>query len=176
MHYTPNGSPADDQSRFGIVLAKGPKLREVQTYALGTLDINIPAGAADHRESATQNITGDVILTTLMPHLHIRGKSFTFTVVFPDGKQQTLLSVPRWDFNWQPQYQLVEPIVLPKNSKIIVEAHWDNSADNPNNILPPVDVQFGEQTFDEMFIGYVNFIPKSMADATHSRGSRKRGG
>ena len=176
MHYTPNGSPADDQSRFGIVLAKGPGLREVQTYALGTLDINIPAGAADHRESATQNINGDVILTTLMPHLHVRGKSFTFTVVFPDGKKQTLLSVPRWDFNWQPQYQLVEPIVLPKNSKIIVEAHWDNSADNPNNILPPVDVQFGEQTFDEMFIGYVNFIPKSMADATHSRGSRKRGG
>jgi peroxiredoxin len=176
MHYTPNGSPADDQSRFGIVLAKGPGLREVQTYALGTLDINIPAGAADHRESATQNVNGDVILTTLMPHLHVRGKSFTFTVVWPDGKKQTLLSVPRWDFNWQPQYQLAEPLVLPKDSKIIVEAHWDNSADNPNNILPPVDVGFGEQTFDEMFIGYVNFIPKSLADATRSHGSRKRGG
>jgi hypothetical protein len=175
MHYTPNGSPADDQSRFGIVLAKEPKERDVQTYALGKLDINIPAGNPDHVESATQNVNGDVILTTLMPHLHVRGKSFTFTVVWPDGKKETLLSVPRWDFNWQPQYQLAKPIVLPKNSKIIVEAHWDNSADNPNNILPPVDVKFGEQTFDEMFIGYVNFIPKSLADATRPHG-RKRGG
>jgi hypothetical protein len=83
--------------------------------------------------------------------------------------------VPRWDFNWQPQYQLAEPLVLPKGSKIIVEAHWDNSADNPNNILPPVDVSFGEQTFDEMFIGYVNFIPKSLADARGPQ-SRRRGG
>ena len=175
MHYTPNGSPADDQSRFGIVLAQEPKQREVQTYAFGKLDINIPAGNPDHVESATQNVNGDVILTTLMPHLHVRGKSFTFTVVWPNGKKEILLSVPRWDFNWQPQYQLAKPIVLPKNSKIIVEAHWDNSADNPNNILPLVDVQFGEQTFDEMFIGYVNFIPKSLADATRTHG-RKRGG
>jgi peroxiredoxin len=175
MHYTPNGSGTDDQSRFGIVLAKEPKEREVQTYALGKLDINIPAGNPDHMEWAEQIVNGDVILTTLMPHLHIRGKSFTFTVVWPDGKKEIVLSVPRWDFNWQPQYQLAKPIVLPKNSKIIVEAHWDNSADNPNNILPPVDVQFGEQTFDEMFIGYVNFIPKSLADASRSHG-RKRGG
>jgi peroxiredoxin len=175
MHYTPNGTATEDQSRFGIVLAKEPKEREVQTYALGKLDINIPAGNPDHMEFATQSINGDVILTTLMPHLHVRGKSFTFTVVWPNGKKEIILSVPHWDFNWQPQYQLVKPIVLTKGSQITVEAHWDNSADNPNNILPPVDVQFGEQTFDEMFIGYVNFIPKAMADASHSRG-RKRGG
>lgn len=174
MHYTPNGTATDDLSKFGIILAKGSKEREVQTYALGKLDINIPAGDADHVETAVQNVNGDVILTTLMPHLHVRGKSFTFTVVWPSGKKETLLSIPRWDFNWQPQYQLVKPITLTKGSQIIVEAHWDNSADNPNNILPPVDVQFGEQTFDEMFIGYVNFIPKSLADAGGPRG-RKRG-
>ena len=172
MHYTPNGTATDDQSKFGIILAKESKEREVQTYALGKLDINIPAGDADHVETAVQNVNADVVLTTLMPHLHVRGKSFTFTVVWPHGKKETLLSVPRWDFNWQPQYQLVKPIVLPKGSQIIVEAHWDNSADNPNNILPPVDVQFGEQTFDEMFIGYVNFIPKAMADSGKSHGRR----
>jgi hypothetical protein len=174
MHYTPNGTATEDLSKFGIILAKNSKEREVETYALGKLDINIPAGDADHVETAVQNVNGDVILTTLMPHLHVRGKSFTFTVVWPNGKKETLLSVPRWDFNWQPQYQLVKPITLPKGSQIIVEAHWDNSADNPNNILPPVDVQFGEQTFDEMFIGYVNFIPKAMADAGTQHG-RKRG-
>ena len=166
MHYTPNGSATKDQSRFGIVLAKGPGLHEVQTYAVAKLDINIPAGHADHFETAIQPVNGDVILTTLMPHLHVRGKSFTYTVVWPSGKKEIILSVPRWDFNWQPQYQLAKPIVLPKGSQIIVEAHWDNSADNPNNIVPPVDVQFGEQTFDEMFIGYVNFMPKALADGS----------
>jgi peroxiredoxin len=174
MHYTPNGSAAEDQSKFGVVLAKAPKEREVQTYALGKLDINIPAGNPDHMEWSEQAVNGDVILTTLMPHLHVRGKSFTFKVVWPNGKKETLLSVPRWDFNWQPQYQLAKPIVLPKGSKIIVEAHWDNSADNPNNIFPLVDAQFGEQTFDEMFIGYVNFIPKSLADGSRPH-RRKRG-
>lgn len=162
-------------SKFGIIIAKESKEREVQTYALGKADFNIPAGDADHVESAVQNINGDVILTTLMPHLHVRGKSFTFTVVWPNGKKETLLSIPRWDFNWQPQYQLVKPITLTKGSQIIVEAHWDNSEGNPNNILPPVDVQFGQQTFDEMFIGYVNFIPKTLADARTPRG-HKRGG
>jgi peroxiredoxin len=171
MHYTPNGTATEDLSKFGIIIAK-EKQREVQTYALGKLDINIPAGDADHVERAVQAVNGDVILTTLMPHLHVRGKSFTFTVVRPNGKTETLLSIPRWDFNWQPQYQLVKPVVLTKGSQIIVEAHWDNSADNPNNILPPVDVQFGEQTFDEMFIGYVNFIPKTVADAGKSRGRK----
>jgi peroxiredoxin len=171
MHYTPNGTATEDQSKFGVILAK-EKQREVQTYALGKLDINIPAGDADHVETAVQAVNGDVILTTLMPHLHVRGKSFTFTVVRPNGKKETLLSVPHWDFNWQPQYQLVKPVVLTKGSQIIVEAHWDNSADNPNNILPPVDVQFGEQTFDEMFIGYVNFIPKTLADAGKTRGRK----
>jgi thiol-disulfide isomerase/thioredoxin len=174
MHYTPNGTATEDQSKFGIVLAKDPKEREVQTYALGKLDINIPAGNPDHMEFSEQVINGDVILTTLMPHLHVRGKSFVFHVVWPDGKKETLLSVPRWDFNWQPQYQLAKPIVLKKGSKIIVEAHWDNSAGNPNNIFPLVDAQFGEQTFDEMFIGYVNFIPKSLTDSSRPHG-RKRG-
>ncbi len=93
MHYTPNGSATKDQSRFGIVLAKGPGLREVQTYAVAKLDINIPAGHADHFETAIQPVNGDVILTTLMPHLHVRGKSFTYTVVWPSGKKEMLLSV-----------------------------------------------------------------------------------
>ena len=78
MHYTPNGTATDDQSKFGIILAKERKEREVQTYALGKLDINIPAGDADHVETAVQNVNADVVLTTLMPHLHVRGKSFTF--------------------------------------------------------------------------------------------------
>ena len=158
MHYTPNGTAAYDQSRFGIVLAKGSGIKELETIALGKPDIVIHADEADHRETASIDVGGDVLLTTLMPHLHVRGKSFTYTAVHPDGRKETLLSIPRWDFNWQYAYELAEPVMLKKDSKLIVEVHWDNSKDNPNNILPPVEVRFGEQTWDEMFIGYANFV------------------
>jgi peroxiredoxin len=163
MHYTPNGTPTDDVSKFGIVLAKGESFREVQTFALGKPDITIPAGDANHKEWASQPVPMDVTLTALIPHLHVRGKSFEFFVQRPNGEKEPLLSVPRWDFNWQYQYELAEPLVVPKGSQLIVEAHWDNSANNPNNIFPLVDAHFGEQTFDEMFIGYINAIPSKTA-------------
>jgi len=171
MHYTPNGSPAEDLSKFGIILAKGNSFREVQTFALGKADILIPAGDADHMEWASQPVPSDITLTTLMPHLHVRGKSFTFFLERPTGGKEPLLSVPQWDFNWQYQYELAHPLVVPRGSKLVVEAHWDNSANNPNNIFPLVDARFGEQTFDEMFIGYINAIPpKTVADATRPGG------
>jgi peroxiredoxin len=168
MHYTPNGTAAEDLSRFGIVLAKGSNFKEIQTFALGKPDISIPAGDADHMEFASQVVPADVTLTALMPHMHVRGKSFSFFLQRPNGEKEPLLSVPRWDFNWQYQYELAEPLVVPKGSKLIVEAHWDNSANNANNIFPLVDAHFGEQTFDEMFIGYINAIPaKTVADTGH---------
>jgi hypothetical protein len=176
MHYTPNGTPGEDVSKFGIVLAKGSSFREVQTFALGKPDILIPAGDADHMEWASQPVPSDITLTTLMPHLHVRGKSFAFFLERPNGEREPLLSLPRWDFNWQYQYELSEPLTVPRGCKLVVEAHWDNSANNPNNIFPLVDARFGEQTFDEMFIGYINAIPsKSVADAGRSGRPRKRG-
>jgi thiol-disulfide isomerase/thioredoxin len=179
MHYTPNGTAANDQSKFGILLAKGNSFQEVQTYALGKPDILIHAGDPNHVESASLTVPADVTLTTLMPHLHVRGKSFEFFIERPGGTKEPLLFVPKWDFNWQYQYELEKPLVVAKGSKLVVEAHWDNSIDNPNNFLPLVDVRFGEQTFDEMFIGYINAIPsKAAADAgrsTHPRRPGKRG-
>jgi|GEM_PF-97269 len=176
MHYTPNGTAADDLSKFGIVLAKGNSSKEIQTFALGKPDILIPAGDADHMEWASQTVPADITLTALMPHMHVRGKSFSFFLQRPNGEKEPLLSVPRWDFNWQYQYELAQPLVVPRGSKLIVEAHWDNSASNPNNILPLVDARFGEQTFDEMFIGYINAIPaKTVADTGHSGRPHRRG-
>jgi predicted Zn finger-like uncharacterized protein len=175
MHYTPNGTATKDQSRLGVILAEEPVEYEVQTYAIGTTDILVKAGDPNYKKTYTEPIDNDVIISALMPHLHMRGKSFVMDAITPDGKTQTLISLPRWDFNWQYQYQLAEPIALPKGSKISVTAVWDNSDKNPNNILPPVDVGFGEQTFDEMFIGYVNFIiPKKPATGVKSMG-RPRG-
>ncbi|MFO0918388.1 MAG: redoxin domain-containing protein [Planctomycetaceae bacterium] len=175
MHYTPNGTPTKDQSRLGIKIAQEPVDYEVQTYAIGTTDILIKAGDANYTKTYTEPIDQEVTISALMPHLHLRGKSFKMEATTPDGTTRNLISLPRWDFNWQYQYQLSEPMVLPKGSKISVTAAWDNSELNPNNILPPVDVRFGEQTFDEMFIGYVNFIiPKQPAAGTKGSG-RPRG-
>jgi peroxiredoxin len=168
MHYTPNGTAGYDQSRFGIVLAKGSGLKELKTLALGNAKLLIRAGEPDHREWASQPVDIDVLLTTLMPHMHVRGKSFTFSAELADGRKETLLSVPKWDFNWQFAYELSKPLLLKRGSKLVVEAHWDNSTGNPNNILPPVDVQFGEQTWDEMFIGYVNYVLPRKTGRGHS--------
>jgi peroxiredoxin len=182
MHYTPNGTATEDVSKFGIVLAKGESPREVQTFALGKPDILIPAGDANHKEWASQPVPTDVTLTAMIPHMHVRGKSFEFFLQRPNREKELLLSVPRWDFNWQYQYELADPLFIPRGSQLIVEAHWDNSANNPNNIFPLVDAHFGEQTFDEMFIGYVNAVPSKTAAETgtpahtgHPTRMRKRG-
>lgn len=176
MHYTPNGTATKDQSRLGVILAKEPIEYEVQTYAVGTEDILLKAGDANYTKSYTEPISGNIAVSALMPHLHLRGKSFDITATFPDGKKQKLISVPKWDFNWQYQYQLAEPVRLPKGSKLTVTAAWDNSVNNPNNILPPVDVRFGEQTFDEMFIGYVNYVVPLKGAGSPAKGTpRTRG-
>ncbi|MGE3316516.1 MAG: redoxin domain-containing protein, partial [Planctomycetaceae bacterium] len=175
MHYTPSGSPTRDQSRLGVVLAKQPPEFEVLTYAIGTEDILVKAGDPNYTKTYSEPIDRDVTLTTLMPHLHLRGKAFDIEATSPDGKTEKLISIPKWDFNWQFQYQLAEPITLPKGSKITVTAAWDNSDKNPNNILPPVDVRFGEQTFDEMFIGYVNYVIPRKAGAKGKTAGRSRG-
>lgn len=158
LHYTPNGTATTDKSSLGLIYADEPEF-VVDTYALGAADILVKAGDPDYKKTATLTIPNDVAISSMMPHLHLRGTSFQYRARFPGDKEDTtLLSIPNWDFNWQHEYKLVEPVMLKKGTKLTVEATWNNSESNPNNILPLVDVRFGEQTFDEMFIGYVNYI------------------
>jgi len=158
MHYTPNGTPTSDKSSLGLIYTEEPEF-VVDTYALGDHKIRLKAGDANYKLNSTLTMQGDVAISSLMPHLHVRGTSFKYRARFPGDKQDTtLLSIPKWDFNWQHEYKLTEPVMLKKGTKLTVEATWDNSENNPNNFLPLVDVTFGEQTFDEMFIGYVNYI------------------
>jgi hypothetical protein len=96
----------------------------------------------------------DRLLLGLTPHMHMRGKSFRYEVAYPDGKREVLLDVPRWDFNWQIDYLLAEPKLIPKGSSLVCEAHYDNSAASPTNPDPMKWVKFGEQTWDEMMIGW----------------------
>ncbi len=161
MHYTPNGTAMSDRSEMGVIYAKEPPQHEVKTFGLANTRIRIKAGEADHQEVKTMDLDQDMTLTALMPHMHLRGKSFKYELIHPDGREETLLHLPRWDFNWQHQYFLKDPLTLKKGSTLKITGHWDNSANNPNNVFPLVDVRWGDQTFDEMFIGYINYsIPR----------------
>ena len=97
-------------------------------------------------------------LLGFMPHMHLRGKDFLYEAVYPDGRTETLLSIPRYDFNWQSVYRAATPIALPKGSKIHCLAHFDNSANNPNNPDPTRAVRWGDQTWEEMMIGWTEFV------------------
>jgi peroxiredoxin len=158
MHYTPNGTEQTDQSSVGLIFAKEPPKNEMHTRSIGTDKFVIPAGATNHEVVAKKVFRQDALLYGLLPHMHLRGKDFTFKVVYPDGKSETLLSVPRYDFNWQSNYRLDKPLTLPAGTRIECTAHFDNSADNPNNPNPKVDVRWGDQTWQEMMIGFVDYV------------------
>lgn len=160
MHYTPTGKPEQDRSRIGIVKYRGdePPRRLVHMVAPAQTRLRIPAGEHHHEVAArTLYAPRDMILLSFMPHMHLRGKSFRYVAEI-DGEEQILLSTPRYDFNWQSTYRLAEPFLLPQGSKLRCEAVFDNSADNPANPDPTQDVRWGDQTWEEMMIGYVNYV------------------
>lgn len=166
MHYTPNGTEQTDRSSIGVVFAKQPPQREVKTRAIAQQAFLIPPGAANHKVVSKTTFSKDVILYSLFPHMHLRGKSFQFEVIFPDGKRDTLLSVPRYDFGWQANYLLEKPIRLAAGTKIECTAIFDNSALNPNNPNPLSLVYWGDQTWQEMMIGFVDY---ALADGSDGK-------
>jgi peroxiredoxin len=160
MHYTPNGSPQQDCTRLGLVFADPATVKHcVEGGAVVNQNIALPAGAADYRLTAESVLPRDVLLLNLSPHMHLRGKAFRFEAAYPDGRREVLLDVPRYDFNWQLRYELAEPKRLPKGTRLICTAHYDNSAANPANPDPTKDVGWGDQTWQEMLIGFFVYIP-----------------
>jgi peroxiredoxin len=157
LHYTPNGIEQTDRSSVGLIFAKKPPRHEVRTRSIAQRRFTIPAGAANHEVRSVTTFDRDVDLISLLPHMHLRGKDFKYVAVFPGGKKQTLLSVPRYDFNWQSNYRLAKPLRLPKGTRIECTAHFDNSEDNPNNPDPKKAVRWGDQTWEEMMIGFVDY-------------------
>jgi thiol-disulfide isomerase/thioredoxin len=157
MHYTPNGVEQTDRSSVGLIFAKGPPQYEVRTRAIAQQIFGIPAGAANHKVTSHATFDHDAVLLSLFPHMHLRGKSFEYRVVYPDGKSDVLLSVPHWDFNWQGTYRLEQPLKLPAGTRIECTAYYDNSAGNPNNPDPTKAVAWGDQTWEEMMIGFVDY-------------------
>jgi len=160
MHYTPNGVAQKDRSLVGIKFAD-PKTvhKEVTVSSAINAVFQIPAGATNQEVHSRYVFKRDSILLTLMPHMHLRGKDFKYEAVYPDGRRETLLSVPRYDFGWQTSYRFTEPKQMPQGTILQCVAHFDNSSDNLNNPNPNVAVTWGDQTFDEMMIGFFEALP-----------------
>ena len=150
MHYTPNGEEASDQSKVGLFFAKEPPKTEMRFAALMNGNFVIPAGSTGQEVKAEMTTTQDVTLRSLLPHTHLRGKSWEYMAVYPDGRSETILSVPKYDFNWQTDYVFAEPLKLPKGTIIRASAKYDNSTANKSNPDPKVDVKWGDQTWEEM--------------------------
>ncbi len=164
MHYTTNGKPTVDESRIGIYFHDEPPEHSIQTMILANGRIRIPPHAPAHKESAERAFDTDVLVYSLLPHAHYRGKASEFRAVYPDGSEELLLSVPNYDFNWQTTYELAEPKRLPAGTKIVHTTWWDNSARNPANPDPTREVPWGEQSWDEMLFGAITYRELTAAE------------
>lgn len=183
MHYTPNGKPQTDQSSLGLVFADPTTVK--QEYESGwavNFLFRIPPGDPNYRVRSSHTFREDRLLIQLTPHMHMRGKSFRYEAVYPNGTREVLLDVPRYDFNWQIDYLLREPKLLPKGTRLECAAHFDNSAKNLSNPDPSKTVTFGEQTWDEMMIGFFGTVslprdnpPTAAADTLAPTAGRNEG-
>lgn len=176
MHYTPNGTPQEDRSYVGFKFAD-PKTvtQKIRGSQVSQHRFKIPPGSDNYEVRAEFTLPIDARLLTLTPHMHLRGKSFRYEAEYPDGRHAVLLDIPRWDFNWQLRYDLAEPVVLPKGSKLVCVAHYDNSEGNLSNPDPSKTVTWGDQTWDEMMIGYFTALPVAPSDdLPAARGRRRR--
>ena len=160
IHYTPSGVAKKERLRMGLVFAKAAPRFEVRTLSVANHRIAIPAGAAAHAETATRRAPFDIPITSYVAHMHVRGKAFKYEVTYPDGRNEVLLDIPRYDFNWQIRYELKQPKIIPGGSTVKVTAIYDNSSANKANPDPTKVVKWGPQTVDEMMIGYFEyFVP-----------------
>jgi hypothetical protein len=160
MHYTTIGRPVTDQTEIGVVLAKAPPTR-VRNEGGGQIpnpQLVIPPHHPNFEVTAQRVIDRDTYLTNVYPHMHVRGKDVQYKLILPDGREEIILSVPRYDFNWQTSYRLAEPKFMPKGSILKVIAHYDNSRANRYNPDPSQEVRWGDQTWEEMLIGYYSTV------------------
>lgn len=157
MHYTTTGEPETDTTRLGLYLHKEKPALELKTRSAFKVFFAIPPGASDYGADAQFTFAKDSLLFEMSPHMHYRGSRFRYEAVYPNGEREVLLNVPKYEFDWQTLYRLAEPKFMPAGTKLICVGAWDNSPQNPDNPDPNKTIRFGEQSDDEMFIGYFNF-------------------
>ena len=155
LHYTANGTPQKDRSYAGFVFADPETVqKEVAVQNAADFAFKIPPGDPNYESQADYVFRQNALLLTMSPHLHLRGKDFRYELIYPDGKRETLLWIPGYDFGWQTTYELAEPKYVPRGSTLHCVAHFDNSEDNLANPDPEAEVGWGEQTWDEMMFGW----------------------
>jgi hypothetical protein len=157
MHYTPNGVQTVDATRMGLYFMKSPPQYHYRAAVLANPRLRIPANTKVYADTATYTFRSDALVYTLHAHAHFRGRSARFVAQYPDGREQVLLSVPRYDFNWQSTYELHKPIVLPAGTRIVYTSVYDNSSQNKANPDPNRVVPWGQQTWDEMLYGVIRY-------------------
>ncbi|MEP6491555.1 MAG: redoxin domain-containing protein [bacterium] len=167
IHYQPNGVEQVDQTQIALKFSDHP-LQEVQSKSAFNTRFEIPPGDPHFEVKGTYVFKQAGTLTSLFPHMHLRGSAFRFDLQYPDGKTVELLDVPHYDFNWQSYYQFKAPVEVPVGSKLTATAWYDNSEKNPFNPDPKKAVRFGEQTFEEMMIGYFDFLPNPVLPGADS--------
>lgn len=172
VHYHKSGKPETDATTIGLYFAKGPVDKQIRSAVvmpprpgfLSKPELRIPAGDAHHEVKGQMTIREDSHLLAIFPHMHLLGRDFLLTAVTPDGSRRPLIKIDDWDFNWQTPYEFLEPVALPKGTRIEMLAHFDNSPGNLRNpSKPPVEVTWGEETTDEMCIGFMQLT----RDAEH---------
>ncbi len=169
MHYTTNGKEAKDRTKIGLVFAKGPATKALETGNAMNTQFSIPAGAENHEVKSSRTFTEDVYVNSFSPHMHVRGKAFRYTATFPDGHSEILLNVPEYDFNWQHSYVPTKPIFLPKGTRLDCVAYFDNSTKNKFNPDPTKAVRWGDQTWEEMMIGWYTYVRATPSAASTAK-------
>ena len=157
MHYTPNGQALTDVTRFGLYFHTDPPKFNFRSLVFANSRLKIPANTKEHAETAEQTFKQDAVIYSVHPHAHFRGKSSKFVAYFPDGREQVLLNVPAYDFNWQSTYDLAEPLTVPAGTKVVYTQTYDNSSQNKANPDPDREITWGEQTWDEMIFGVIRY-------------------
>ena len=166
LHYTTTGRPESDQSKLGLYFTEAKNLKSHIVYGPANAKIKIPPHATAYRDSSVKIFEKDMTLYSFFPHMHFRGRGFRYVAHYPDGTSETLLSVPHYDFNWQRYYELSTPKFVPAGTRLVSHAVFDNSAKNKLNPDPSATVKWGEQSFDEMLIGYVSAVEGKVATQT----------
>jgi hypothetical protein len=166
MHYTANGKATEDRTRIGLVFAKERPKQAVLSLQMSNDRFVIPPGDSNYRVQVSGTMPNDALLISLFPHMHLRGKGFEFLLPSANGQVETLLKVNNYDFQWQLSYRLATPRPIQAGTRLTLVGYFDNSPNNPRNPDPSAEVRYGEQSWEEMMIGFFDVVVDSAIDKT----------
>jgi hypothetical protein len=170
VHYAKVDKPQTDRTRVGFYLASAPPATPMRRFDLRNRYFLIPARAAKHEVKRCYEFEADKLLVSITPHMHYRGKVARYEVVRPNGQRETLLHVPRYDFNWQLLYRFRKPVLVEKGSRMIVTFIYDNSPNNPANPDPEQAIRWGDRSEDEMMTSWIEYLDAAPARVTRASG------